>query len=311
MSLDKQWNVDEMFKLVSSAYPYRNLSKSEFLDILDFLGGDALEKHGVYPKIWYDKNKKEIGIKRGSRQIYNMNIGTIPQEINYAVVLEGRGIQLGNLSEKFVENLSKNDIFVLGGRTYQYIESDRSTVVVKDGLCRKPTVPSWSGEMLPRSFDLSESVGKFRNDIEEKLENKDKDIEEWLNDVYKLDKGAARTVISHLDEQRKLCGFIPSDRKLLVEGYIDNRGRNGAIFHFPFGRRVNDALSRAFAFELGKEIGSSVRISLSDDAFLLTFPTRLAIESLAERLMPENLEPLLRKATVSYTHLTLPTRLLV
>ena len=103
-------------------------------------------------------------------------------------------------------------------------------------------------------------------------------------------------MISHLDDQRKLCGFIHSDTNLLVEGYIDNRGRNGAIFHFPFGRRVNDALSRAFAFELGKEIGSSVRISLSDDAFLLTFPTRLAIEGLAERLMPKNLEPLLRKA---------------
>ncbi|MEC7712714.1 MAG: ATP-dependent helicase, partial [Candidatus Thermoplasmatota archaeon] len=296
MSLDKQWDVDKMYKLISSAYPYRNLSKNEFLEILDFLGGDALEKHGVYPKIWYDKKKKEVGIKRGSRQIYNMNIGTIPQEINYAVVLEGRGIQLGNLSEKFVENLSKNDIFVLGGRTYQYIESDRSTVVVKDGLGRKPTVPSWSGEMLPRSFDLSESVGKFRHELEKKLENKDKDIEQWLNEVYKLDTGAAKTVISHLDEQRKLCGFIPSDRNLLVEGYIDNRGRNGAIFHFPFGRRVNDALSRAFAFELGKEIGSSVRISLSDDAFLLTFPTRLAIEGLAERLMPGKLEPLLRKA---------------
>ena len=296
MSLDKQWGTDEMYKLISSAYPYRDLTKNEFLDVLDFLGGDALEKHGVYPKIWYDKNKKEIGIKRGSRQIYNMNIGTIPQEINYAVVLEGRGIQLGNLSEKFVENLSKNDIFVLGGRTYQYIESDRSTVVVKDGLGRKPTVPSWSGEMLPRSFDLSESVGKFRNELEEKLKEKNSNIEEWLNEVYKLDTGAAKTVISHLDEQRKLCGFIPSDANLLVEGYIDNRGRNGAIFHFPFGRRVNDALSRAFAFELGKEIGSSVRISLSDDAFLLTFPTRLAIEGLAERLMPEKLEPLLRKA---------------
>ena len=86
MSLDKQWDADQMYKLVSSAYPYRNLSKSEFLDVLDFLGGDALEKHGVYPKIWYDKKKKEIGIKRGSRQIYNMNIGTIPQEINYAVL---------------------------------------------------------------------------------------------------------------------------------------------------------------------------------------------------------------------------------
>ena len=296
MSLDKQWNVDEMYNLVTSAYPYRNLSKNDFLEVIDFLGGDALENHGVYPKIWYNKKDKEIGIKRGSRQIYNMNIGTIPQEINYVVVLEGRGIQLGNLSEKFVENLSKNDIFVLGGRTYQFIESNRSTVVVKDGLGRKPTVPSWSGEMLPRSFDLSEAVGEFRAKVESKLKNKDKNITGWLNEKYKLDVGAAKTVISHLDEQFRLCGFIPSNKELLVEGYIDNRGRNGAIFHFPFGRRVNDALSRAFAFELGKEIGSSIRISLSDDAFLLTFPTRLAIEGIAERLMPEKLEPLLRKA---------------
>ena len=296
MSLDRNWNSDEMYELVVSAYPYRNLTKREFLDVLDFLGGNALEKHGVYPKIWYNKKDKDIGIKRGSRQIYNMNIGTIPQEINYTVVLEGRGVQLGNLSEKFVENLSKNDIFVLGGRTYQFLECNRTTAVVKDGLGRKPTVPSWSGEMLPRSFDLSESVGKFRAEVEIKLELDDEEIIEWLKKEFRLDKGAAKTIISHLDEQKKICGFIPSDKQLMVEGYIDNRGRSGAIFHFPFGRRVNDALARAFAFQLGKEIGSSVRISLSDDAFLLTFPSRLAIEGIADRLLPKSLKPLLRKA---------------
>ena len=296
MSLDRKWDVDEIFELIRSAYPYRNLSKTEFLGVLDFLGGDSLENHGVYPKIWYDKKEKEIGTKRGSRQIYNMNIGTIPQEINYAVILEGRATQLGNLSEKFVENLSKNDIFVLGGRTYQFIETKRSTVVVKDGLGRKPTVPSWSGEMLPRSFDLSEAVGKFRAEIEEKLNFEEEEIITWLKEEFRLDKGAAKTVISHLDEQKKISGFVPSDKNLMIEGYIDNRGRSGAIFHFPFGRRVNDALSRAFAYQLGKEIGSSIRISLSDDAFLLTFPNRMAIEGLAERLMPNKLEPLLRKA---------------
>jgi len=296
MSLDRQWQTDEMYQLVKSAYPYRNLSKSEFLDVLDFLGGNKLEDHGVYPKIWYEEKGQEIGIKRGSRQIYNMNIGTIPQEINYAVVLEGRGIQLGNLSEKFVENLSKNDIFVLGGRTYQFIKSERSTVIVKDGLGRKPTVPSWSGEMLPRSFDLSEAVGKFRANVEDMLKKSEDEIIKWLEKDYHLDKGAAKTILSHLNEQKKICGFIPSDKTLMVEGYIDNRGRSGAIFHFPFGRRVNDALARAFAYELGKEIGSSVRISLSDDAFLLTFPKRLAIEGIVERLKPKILEPLLRKA---------------
>ena len=296
MSLDRKWDSDEMYELVTSAYPYRNLSKPDFLEVLDFLGGDSLENHGVYPKIWYDKKSKEIGIKRGSRQIYNMNIGTIPQEINYAVVLEGRGVQLGNLSEKFVENLSKNDIFVLGGRTYQFLETKRSTVVVKDGLGRKPTVPSWSGEMLPRSFDLSEAVGKFRAEVEERLGEPEENIIDWLEEEFRLDKGAAKTIISHLDEQKKITGFVPSDKNLMIEGYVDNRGRSGAIFHFPFGRRVNDALSRAFAYQLGKEIGSSVRISLSDDAFLLTFPNRMAIEGLVERLMPNVLEPLLRKA---------------
>jgi len=296
MSLDRKWDSDEMYELVSSAYPYRDLSKHEFLEVLDFLGGDSLENHGVYPKIWYDKKLNEIGIKRGSRQIYNMNIGTIPQEINYAVVLEGRGVQLGNLSEKFVENLSKNDIFVLGGRTYQFLETKRSTVVVKDGLGRKPTVPSWSGEMLPRSFDLSEAVGKFRAEVEERLGEPEDNIVNWLEEEFRLDKGAAKTIISHLDEQKKITGFVPSDKNLMIEGYVDNRGRSGAIFHFPFGRRVNDALSRAFAYQLGKEIGSSIRISLSDDAFLLTFPNRMAIEGLVDRLMPEELEPLLRKA---------------
>jgi len=296
MSLDRKWDSDEMYELVTSAYPYRSLSKSDFLEVLDFLGGDSLENHGVYPKIWYDKKSKEIGIKRGSRQIYNMNIGTIPQEINYAVVLEGRGVQLGNLSEKFVENLSKNDIFVLGGRTYQFLETKRSTVVVKDGLGRKPTVPSWSGEMLPRSFDLSEAVGTFRAEVEERLGEPEENIIKWLEEEFRLDKGAAKTIISHLDEQKKITGFVPSDKNLMVEGYIDNRGRSGAIFHFPFGRRVNDALSRAFAYQLGKEIGSSIRISLSDDAFLLTFPNRMAIDGLVERLMPNELEPLLRKA---------------
>ncbi len=35
-------------------------------------------------------------------------------------------------------------------------------VFVREALGRKPTVPSWSGEMLPRSFDLSMDIAVFR-----------------------------------------------------------------------------------------------------------------------------------------------------
>ena len=61
MSLDRTWGVDEMYNLIISAYPYRNLSKNEFLEILDFLGGVALEKHGVYPKYGMIKQLMKLG----------------------------------------------------------------------------------------------------------------------------------------------------------------------------------------------------------------------------------------------------------
>ena len=94
--------------------------------------------------------------------------------------------------------------------------------------------------MLPRSFDLSEAVGKFRAEVEERLGEPVDNIINWLEEEFRLDKGAAKTIISHLDEQKKLTGFVPSAKKLMIEGYIDNRGRRGAIFHFHCGRRVND-----------------------------------------------------------------------
>ena len=300
MSLDQRWRPEEMLEVIRGAHPYHDYSRSELEALLEFLGGDGLSEHGVYPKVWYDG--EEMGIKRGSRQIYNMNIGTIPQEINYSVVLEGGGAHIGNLSEKFVENLGRNDIFVLGGRTYQFLSAEGPRVIVKDGLGRKPTVPSWSGEMLPRSFDLSEAVGRFRAAIDKRLGEPEGETQAWLEEEFRLDPGAARTILSHLREQQQLCGFVPSDRQLLVEGYVDNRGRRSAVFHFPFGRRVNDALARAFAYELGRDLGASVRISLNDDSFLLTFPDFVELEGIGKTLDPEALEATLRRA-ISNTEL--------
>jgi len=296
MSLEQQWTVNEALTVVRGAHPYRDLSREAFDAVLEFLGGEMLERHGIYPKIWYDPAKGEFGLKRGSRLIYNLNIGTIPQEISYRVELEEKGLVLGGLSEKFVEKLSRNDIFVLGGRTYQFRAARGNAVFVRDGLGRKPTVPSWSGEMLPRTFDLSEAVGRFRGLVAQRLAEDEPALLTWLDADYRLDEGAARTVLSHLREQQELCDFVPSDRELFVEGYVDNRGRKGAVFHFPFGRRVNDALARAFAWELGRKLEASVGISLNDDTFMLTFPRRVTLGKLAETIAPEALEPTLRRA---------------
>src|SRR2546429_7365597 len=95
--------------------------------------------------------------------IYYTNVGTIPEEGTYHVYSE-RGSPLGELSEKFVEYLSPTDIFVLGGRTYQFVPARGTSVYVKDASGRRPTVPSWNGEMLPPSVVLSIAGGGFPPD---------------------------------------------------------------------------------------------------------------------------------------------------
>ena len=294
LSLERKWGVDESLELFRRSYCYRDLTREDLVKVLKYLGGKD-DFDGVYSKIWYDEVEGVFGRKRGSRMIYYLNQGTIPEEADYKVFSE-RGAFVGSLSEKFVERLSKGDIFVLGGRSYEFIRSKGMKALVRSASGRKPTVPSWTGEMLPRSFDLSIMVGEFREEMRERLEGQaDDDIRSWLMNEFHVDAGSATTIINYFREQ-KLVGKIPTDNRLVVEGYIDQSGNRNAIFHFPFGRRVNDALSRAYASALSEQVGANVTVSISDDCFMLTVPRAFELEDLANSVDSSSVEQRLRDA---------------
>lgn len=295
MSLEQRWDIDEAFDLVRRSYTFHDLPRKDFLNVLDYLSSRNPDIK-VYAKIWYDDAEKRLGKKKGTRYIYYTNVGTIPEEGSYRVVSE-RGSPLGDLSEKFVEFLNPADVFVLGGRTYQFLRVRGMTVYVKDASGRRPTVPSWTGEMLPRSFDLSVAVGRFRAEVAARIDREGEDAAEvWLRDAYRLDAGSAKSVVSYIQEQRALIPDLPTDETLLIEGYVDPKGNRNLIFHFPFGRRTNDALSRAFAFALGERLKTNVRVSVTDDNFLLTVPRRFEVRDVLGLVTSEHLETLLRRA---------------
>ncbi|NLI74583.1 MAG: ATP-dependent helicase [Euryarchaeota archaeon] len=295
MSLEKRWDIQDALNVVRSSYCYRNLDEKSFLEVLRYLGSkDAFE--GVYPKIWYDEEEERFGRRGSSRMIYFLNIGTIPEEANYKVFTDKGGL-LGDLSEKFVERLSSKDVFVLGGRSYEYIRTKGTRVFVCEADGRKPTVPSWSGEMLPRSFDLSMDVAIFRREMRERLEREDSedDILSWLA-TFGIDQGSSRSILSYFREQQGSCDFIPTDRELAVEGYIDMSENFNIVFHFPFGRRVNDALSRAYAFVLTQQYGCNLSVSVTDDTFMITSPKRIELDGVEKVLTSSMLEPVLMRA---------------
>ena len=294
MSLDQRWDVDAAYELVKGAYCYRNLTKESFVDVLRYLGSKD-EHEGVYSKIWYDEDEDQFGRKKGARMIYLMNLGTIPEEANYRVVTN-HGSTAGELSEKFVERLAPRDVFVLGGRSLEFVRSKGMVAHVKEATGRKPTVPSWAGEMLPRSFDLSMDVAVFRKEMSRHIETEDPDLILKLSLEFDIDEGSARSLISYFKEQKAVTGSIPDVDRLAIEEYIDPSGNQRIIFHFPFGRRVNDALSRGYAYRLSNMIGSNVSVTMSDDNFMIGTPRKIDIDQIPGLLTSRELESILRKA---------------
>ena len=293
MSLDSRWDVDEAYALIKGSYCYRDLPKEKFLSVLRYLGSKD-EFEGVYSKIWYDPEEKKFGRKKGSRMIYFLNLGTIPEEANYRVI-SNHGSSLGELSEKFVERLSPRDIFVLGGRSFEFVRTKGMSAYVKEASGRKPTVPSWAGEMLPRSFDLSMEVAKFRGELARRIESDDTDLGD-LCDEFDIDEGSARSIVSYFKEQRTTAEIIPDDKRLAIEEYIDPSGNCRLIFHFPFGRRVNDALSRGYAYRISNLMGCNVSVTMSDDSFMIGTSRKIDMDKVGKMLVSGDLEGILRKA---------------
>ncbi len=297
MAIDHQWDVEEAFKVVRSSMPYHELPRKDFDAVLDYLAGrHTLQDKSVYAKVWLDPQQNKFGAKRGSRMIYFMNIGTIPEESNYRVFSE-RGVPLGTLSESFVERLGAKEIFVLGGKSYEFLQTKGTKVFVRDAHGRKPTVPSWSGEMMSRTFDLSLQVGEFRRSMEEALGEKTTlKIKDELMKSMHMEMDAAETIIRFFKDQRKIGGVIPHDRKILVEGYIDGRGVHNAIFHSVFGRSVNEALSRYLAHKINLKTGFRIQSSVTDNTFLLALPETIDLNEVTRMVSASDFEEVLRQA---------------
>ena len=294
MSLDSRWDVGEAYRLVRGSYCYRELPEESFRNVLKYLGSKE-DFEGVYSKIWYDEEDGQFGKKKGSRMIYFMNLGTIPEEANYRVITN-HGTTAGELSEKFVERLSPRDVFVLGGRSFEFVRSKGMTAYVKEANGRKPTVPSWAGEMLPRSFDLSMDIARFRKEMSSRIELPDDEAIGGLVSEFDVDEGSARSMLSYFREQQAVAGFIPDSDRLAVEEYIDPSGNQKLVFHFPFGRRVNDALSRAYAYRMSGMIGANVSVTISDDSVMLGCPRKFDISRIPGLIRASELEQVLRKS---------------
>ena len=296
MAIYKIWNVDELFDLIRKSYCYEKLSRNDFFDVISYLAGDyALEQSNVYGKIWYDKDTKQIG-KKGklARVLYMTNIGTIPDESFITVKLAPAGEPVGAIDEGFLERMKKGDVFVLGGKKYVYLYTKGMNVYVRPEVSRQPTIPSWFSEMLPLSFDSAFEINKFRTSMSERFKKKTKKLEiiSYIKETLYVTDNVAESIYNYFNEQFNYLE-IPNSEILLVERY--NSQKHYLIFHSMYGRRVNDALSRAIGFLLGRAGGRDIELGINDNSFYVA-GEKMNIEKVMNFLKPENLEEVLKEA---------------
>ncbi len=271
IAIQERIHINDLFKLIKNSYCYKDLTKKDFNEIIEYLAGKyiSLEDRHIYAKIWHDEETGMIG-RRGklARVLYMTNIGTIPDETSVIVKINDQVV--GTIEEAFLERLKPGDVFVLGGQVYQFKFSRGMTAQVSASANRSPNVPSWFSEMLPLSFDLSLEIGRFRKLLNEKfcLSKSKKEIINFINDYVYVDKNAAESIYNYFFEQFNYAE-IPSNSRIIAEHYTNEQGMKHTIFHSLYGRRVNDCLSRAVAFAISRTQHRDVEIGINDNGFYI------------------------------------------
>ncbi|MEM2627912.1 MAG: ATP-dependent helicase, partial [Ignisphaera sp.] len=122
---------------------------------------------------------------------------------------------------------------------------------------------------------------------------------------YNLEKHAAKYIYEYIYEQLLFTGVVPSDKNIVIEIWRDREtSSTNIIVHSLFGRRVNDVLSRVYAYILSKKLNESIRISVTDNGFMLSFKNikvldqtlKQAIEETIKEVTVDNVEVIARRA---------------
>ena len=297
MAIENPWDIDYAYDVIRKSYCYKDLTRDDYEDVLSYMAGEysELEERYVYAKIWIDYKENTFG-KRGklARALYSTNIGTIPDSSGVLVKCDGETV--GKIEEDFMERLKKGDTFVLGGNTYRFNYGKGMTINVSPAS-GPPTIPSWFSQQLPLSFDLAMDIQRFRAHMDSKFQYRrsKEEIMEFIHEYLYVDDFAANSIYEYFVEQYKYAK-IPSNRKMLIEYYTGFGGKKFVIFHSLFGRKVNDALSRATAYLVAKRYNANVTISISDNGFYLSSDGKIGgLESFRE-LTPENFRNILTQS---------------
>jgi ATP-dependent helicase Lhr and Lhr-like helicase len=276
----EDWDENEFFELVCSAWPYRNLTRKEFDAVVKMLAEGFSTKRGRRSAlIHHDAINHRLRGRRGARLVALTSGGAIPDNADYRVVLEPSETFVGTVNEDFAVESLAGDIFQLGNASWRILRVNSGVVRVEDAKGQPPGIPFWLGEAPARTAELSKAVSDLRIELEKQLSVGAADsfpykIEEWLANELQLPQTAAEQIAAYFADTYRLLGAIPSQQTLVMERFFDESGGMQLVLHSPFGSRINRAWGLALRKRFCRSFNFELQAAATDDAIVISLGTQ-------------------------------------
>ena len=265
---------DTLFNDVRGAYPYRNLPREKFDQIIKMLSDGISSTRGRYGAyILRDQVNGKLKSRRGAKLAAITSGGAIPESALYAVIEEPEGLSIGTLDEHFAIDSHRGDVLLLGNTSWRIrrIDNVGGKVFVENAHGAPPSIPFWFGEAPARSDELSRHVSELRAKIDELTQEVGSEFGahvkrtpevqiavDWLKEECGVNDSGAEQMIEYIVQGRAILGAVPTIKQVIAERFFDEGGGMQLILHAPFGGRINRAwgialrkkFCRSFNFEL-------------------------------------------------------------
>ncbi|HYB33027.1 MAG TPA: DEAD/DEAH box helicase, partial [Steroidobacteraceae bacterium] len=275
----REWDEEGLLTLLRGAWPYRELTRAEFDDIVGMLAQGYTTRRGRHGAlIHHDGVNHLLKGRRGARLTAITSGGTIPDTADYQVILEPPGQFVGTVNEDFAVESLQGDIFQLGNVSYRILRVEQGRIRVEDARGEPPSIPFWLGEAPGRTDELSASVSRLRREVEAHLDGGSEAASAWLADSVGICAPAAAQLVSYLAAGRAALGALPTQQTLVFERFFDEAGGMQLVIHSPFGSRVNRAWGLSLRKRFCRSFNFELQAAATEDSIVLSLTTAHSFE---------------------------------
>ncbi len=268
----RDWNIDDLYQCILTAYPYRNITLDRFHEILQMLSeGFSLRRgrRGAY--IYLDAVNRVVRARAGARIAAATNAGVIPDQFDYDVILEPEDIRIGTVNEDFAFESLVGDIFQLGNMSYRVRRVEKGFVRVEDARGQPPNIPFWLGEGRGRSTELSRAVSDLREYVCKCLNEKDpEEVVSLIRANCRTDSYVSAQIVEYLAASKKALGVIPTQKTIVFERFFDEMNDWHLVVHSVFGSRLNRAWGLALRKRFCVRFNFELQAAALEDNFVLS-----------------------------------------